>query len=77
MEDNRSTNTNTFINCFNGPDECYIFNVKKELMMTVFSLYFFDSFFDNETFKILKNYYFKEFKGIQKSTKLLDYPTKV
>ena len=77
MEYNRSTDDNTFINCFNGPDECFIFNVKKELMMTVFSLYFFDSFFNNETFKILKNYYFKVFKGIQKSTKLLDYPTKV
>ena len=67
----------TYINYFNEPDGSYITNAKKELMMTVFSVYFFDLFFINEDFKLMKNYYLQNFEGIQKSTKLLDYPSKM
>ena len=66
-----------YINYLYEPDECNIINVKKELMMNVFSIYFFDSFFINENFKLLKNYYLQNFEGIQKSTKLLEYPSKI
>ena len=67
----------TYLNYFNEPDECYIKNPKKELMMTIFSIYFYDTFFNNENFKLMKNYYFQNFDKIQISTKLLDYPTKI
>ena len=67
----------TYINYFDEPDGSYITNAKKELMMTVFSVYFFDLFFINEDFKLMKNYYLQNFEGIQKSTKLLDYPSKI
>ena len=45
--------------------------------MSVFSIYFFDYFFHNESFKLMKNYYLENFDGIQKSTKLLNYPIKI
>ena len=66
-----------YFNYFNEPDECYLKNVKKELMMTVFSFYFYDVFFNNENFKLMKTYYLQKFEKIQISTKLLDYPTKI
>ena len=66
-----------FANYFNEPDEQYLKNPKKELMMTVFSIYFFDAFFNNEDFKLMKTYYLENLSGVQKSTKLLDYPTKI
>ena len=46
-------------------------------MMNIFSIYFFDSFFNNEQFKIMKNYYLQNFNGIQETTKVLDYPSKI
>ena len=75
--DSINDNKSTYINYFNEPDECYIKNAKKELMMNIFSIYFFDIFFNNENFKLMKNYYLQNFEGIQISTKLLDYPTKI
>ena len=77
VESSNSNNGPTYINYFNEPDECYMNNAKKELMMTIFSIYFFDAFFINDNFKIMKDYYIQNFKGIQKSTKLLDYPSKI
>ena len=44
--------------------------------MTFFSINFLDAFFNKEDFKLMKTYYF-EINGVQKSTKLLDYPTKI
>ena len=45
--------------------------------MSIFSIYFFDYFFHNKSFMLLKNYYLQNYNGIQKSTKLLNYPTKI
>ena len=70
-------NNINFVNYFKEPDEQYLKNPKKELMMTVFSIYFLDAFFNNEVFKIMKTYYLEKLSGVQKSTKLLDYPTKI
>ena len=66
-----------YINYFDEPDEYYLKNAKKELMMNVFSLYFFDSFFYSDNFKNLKNYYFQKFEGVQSQTKKLDFPSKI
>ena len=66
-----------YINYFYMPDKSLIINSKKELIMNVFSLYFYDSFFNNENFISMKNYYLQNFSGIQKSTKLLDFPSKI
>ena len=76
-DSSNSNNGPTYINYFNEPDECYMNNAKKELMMTIFSIYFFDAFFINDNFKIIKDYYTQNFEGVQKSTKLLDYPSKI
>ena len=65
------------LNYFFKPDKYFLKNPKKQLMMSVFSIYFFDYFFYNKSFMLLKNYYLKKFTGVQKSTKLLNYPTKI
>ena len=70
-------NNINYVNYFNEPDEQYLKNPKKELMMTVFSINFLDAFFNNEDFKLMKTYYLEKLSGVQKSTKLLDYPTKI
>ena len=67
----------SYINYFNEPDEYYLKNPKKELMMTVFSIYFFNSFFKNYNFMLMKDYYLQNFNDIQKTTKLLEYPSKI
>ena len=78
LESSNSNNNNfTYINYFYEPDEGQINNAKKELMMTVFSIYFFDAFFNNDVFKKMKNYYLQNFDDIQKTTKILDYPSKI
>ena len=76
-EENNFGNNIAYLNYFYQPDECYLRNAKKELMMNIFSIFFVDSFFNNEQFKIMKYYYLQNFDGIQKSTKLLDYPSKI
>ena len=75
--DNNNEKIYPYTNYFYIPDENFILNPKKELMMNVFSIYFFDSFFINDNFITMKNYYIQNFEGIQKSTKLLDFPTKI
>ena len=78
LESSNSNNNNfTYVNYFYEPDGCQINNAKKELMMTVFSIYFFDAFFNNDVFKKMKNYYLQNFDDIQKTTKILDYPSKI
>ena len=80
-----STNTNdsnpanniSYLNYFFQPDGFLLKNSKKQLMMSVFSIYFFEHFYDNKSFKLMKKCYIKNFEGIQKSTKLLNYPSKV
>ena len=75
--DSNLSPNNTYLNDFFKPDEYLLKNSKKQLMMSVFSIYFFDYFFHNESFKLMKNYYLENFDGIQKSTKLLNYPIKI
>ena len=66
-----------FINFFDEPDECYLKNAKKELMMNVFSYFFFDFFFYNNKFEQMKYFYFQKFAGIQTSTKMISFPSKI
>ena len=66
-----------FINFFDEPDECYLKNAKKELMMNVFSYFFFDYFFYNNKFEQMKYFYFQNFEGIQTSTKMISFPSKI
>ena len=70
-------NISTYVNFFDMPDEFYLKNPKKELMMNVFSIYFLDNFFCNKKFNQMKNYYIQNFKGIQESTKIIDFPSKI
>ena len=65
------------LNYFFKPDKYLLKNSKKQIMMSIFSIYFFDYFFHNKSFMLLKNYYLQNYNGIQKSTKLLNYPTKI
>ena len=66
-----------YINFFEKPDIWLLKNSKKELMMNVFSVYFSDYFFDNKIFKLMKKYYLQKTEGINVSTKLLDFPSKL
>ena len=75
--DSNQSNTISYLNYFYQPDEYLLKNAKKQLLLSVFSFYFFDSFFNNDSFKLLKKYYTKNFTGIQNSTKLLNYPSKI
>ena len=67
----------SYLNYFFQPDEYFLRNSKKQLMLSVFSIYFFEHFFHNESFKLMKNYYLEKYKGIQETTKLLNYPLKI
>ena len=75
--DSNSINNISYLNYFFQPDEFLLRNSKKQLMMSIFSVYFFDHFFNCNSFKLMKNHYLKNFDGIQKTTKLLNYPSKV
>ena len=66
-----------YLNYFFQPDEYLLINSKKQLMMCIFSVYFCDCFFENESFKLMKNYYIHHFPKIQDSTKLLNFPSKL
>ena len=69
-------NIDNIICFFEQYDEMYLKNPKKELMNTIFSIYFKDSFYYNKTFIILKNYYLNNFEA-QYYTKVLNYPSKI
>ena len=75
--DNNSKNIFYYLNYFFQTDEYLLRNPKKQLMLSIFSIYFFDYFFHDASFKLMKNYYLQNFKGIQKKTKLLNYPSKI
>ena len=76
-ESNMIGNNVPYVNYFFQPDEYLLINSKKQLMMSVFSVYFSDSFFENESFKLMKKYYIHHFPIIQDSTKLLNFPSKL
>ena len=65
------------INYFEEIDRNYIWNIKKNLMNNVFSLYFIDIFYYNEIFLKMKKSYFNEYKEAAFDTKVLDYPSKI
>ena len=75
--DSTTENNTTLFNFFFQPDKYLLKNSKKQLMLTVFSIHFFDYFFYNKSFKLLKNFFVNNIKGIQKATKLLNYPSKI
>ena len=58
-------------------DRYSVINPKKEFMKKIFGIYFSESFFENTTFKTLKNIYLNKFKLSDSNTKLLNYPSKV
>ena len=64
-------------NIFDKIDKNYIINPKKELMKTLFGIYFEKSFFNNKTFQIMKNYFLNKFDKTEIHTKLLNFPTKI
>ena len=70
--DSTTENNTTLFNFFFQPDKYLLKNSKKQLMLTVFSIHFFDYFFYNKSFKLLKNFFVNNIKGIQKATKLLN-----
>ena len=68
-------NINTNSQCFfKKYDSSYLKNPKKDLMNNIFSIYFQSTFYENEMFKILKDYYLNLFPQAQKSTKILNFP---
>ena len=64
-------------NIFDKIDKTYIINPKKQLMKIIFGIFFEESFFNNKTFKKLKNYYLNHFPQTESCTKLLNYPSKI
>ena len=76
-ENNNDINNIPYINYFEKPDFYYLKNAKKELMNNIFSIYFFDEFFNNKTFKILKNIFLQNKYGSNLFTKQLKFPSKI
>ena len=68
---------NNYLNFFEKPDKCYLKNSKKELMMNIFSIYFYEEFFNDKSFKIMKNIFLQNINGINPLSKLLNYPSKI
>ena len=69
-------NIDNIICFFEQYDEMYLKNPKKELMNTIFAFCFKESFYYNNTFKLIKNYYLNNFEA-ENSTKKLNYPSKL
>ena len=65
-----------YVNFFEEPDEYYLKNSKKELMNTIFSIYFIEPFFDSFNFKFMKKIYTQSFTNINTNTKKLNFPSK-
>ena len=61
---------------FEDIDNNYIKNVKKDIMNNIFSLYFLDTFYYNELFHTMKNYFLNKFDNVECKTKSLNYPSK-
>ena len=68
---------NCYKNIFDGIDKNYIINPKKELMRTIFGVYFEKTFYNNNTFEKMKNYYLSQYSSLQSNTKLLHFPSKL
>ena len=64
-------------NIFDEINKELIINPKKELMNKIFGVYFEESFFNNKTFKKLKNYYLNLYENIFPESKLLNFPSKI
>ena len=64
-------------NILNKLDKYSTINPKKEIMNIIFGTYFSETFFENESFKNLKNVFLNTFKQSTSETKLLNYPSKL
>ena len=64
-------------NIFDKVDKSYITNPKKELMKTIFGIYFEEFFFNNETFNKMKNYYLNYYNDTKPDSKQLNFPSKI
>ena len=58
-------------------DDYYIYNIKKDIMNNIFSLYFIDTFYSNSLFKKMKIFYFNEYSKANSDTKKMDFPSKI
>ena len=58
-------------------DDYYIFNIKKDVMNNIFSIYFIDTFYSNDLFKKMKLYFLNEHPDADSKTKILNYPSKI
>ena len=68
---------NSHLCYFDIPDECYIFNAKKEFMSNIFALNFIDYFYKNQLFIKMKYYYLQNLKGAKRKNKFFDFPSKI
>ena len=64
-------------NIFDKIDKKYIINPKKELMKTIFGVYFEHSFFHNNNFEKMKYLYLNQNDYLESNTKLLYFPSKI
>ena len=58
-------------------DDYYIYNIKKDIMNNIFSIYFIDTFFYNNLFKRMKIYYLNNYTNAEPKTKVLNFPSKI
>ena len=64
-------------NILNKLDKYSIINPKKEFMKIIFGTYFSSSFFENDSFKKLKEIYLNKYNTPNPYTKMLNYPSKL
>ena len=58
-------------------DDYYIFNIKKDVMNNIFSIYFMDTFYSSDLFKKMKLIFLNEHPDAESKTKILNYPSKI
>jgi len=66
------------IKFFNTLDEKYVWNIKKEIMNNIFSIYYLDELFYNQDFCLMKKYYINKInQNPFKNTKQLNFPSTI
>ena len=58
-------------------DNYYIYNIKKDIMNNIFSVYFIDTFFSSHLFKKMKLYYLNKYPDVEPQTKVLNFPSRI
>ena len=76
---NDSFNNENKINYFFDYDEFYVTNFKKEIMNCIFSTYYLDEFFYDESFCLIKKFYLNNFITNNKylESKQLNFPSRI